>query len=128
MRNRTKIGASLVAAALLLSAPAMAQVNINVDIPGVRLPQPVYVNPQPVYVAPQPVYVQPRPIYVPSQYEQDWRERQRRALEWRNNPQNHGHVVSMDAHERKEERKANKHYYKELKKQNKHNKHKEHDD
>lgn len=44
------------------------------------------------------VITQPRPIYVQPQYETDWRERQVRAAAWRNNPANHGQLVSTAAH------------------------------
>jgi len=63
--------------ALLAAAPAMARVDvdINVGVPGAYiapapygpppryLGSPVYVQPAPVYVQPAPVYVQPRPYY-----------------------------------------------------------------
>lgn len=77
----------LAGAALLAAAPAMARVDvdINVGVPGAYvapapygpppryLGPPVYVQPGPVYVQPAPIYVQPRPLY-----REDWRER-----EWR---------------------------------------------
>jgi hypothetical protein len=49
------------AALLFVAAPAMARVDVGVNI---GVPGPVYVQPQPVYVQPRPVYVQPRPYYV----------------------------------------------------------------
>lgn len=104
MKNYLGSAAGLIAAGLLLAAPAMAQVNVHVDIPGVYVPA--------------PVYVQPRPVYIQPEYENDWRERQQRAIEWRDNPQNHGQHVSAAAHERNNQRKAYK----------KHHKNKKHDD
>ncbi|RYZ53612.1 hypothetical protein [Noviherbaspirillum suwonense] len=72
----------LAGAALLAAAPAMARVDvdINVGVPGAYiapapygpppryLGPPAYVQPGPVYVQPAPVYVQPRPIY-----REEWR-------------------------------------------------------
>ncbi len=52
--------------ALLLSlSPAMAAVDVNINLPGA--PAPVFVQPRPVYIQPQPVYVEPRPVYIPAQ-------------------------------------------------------------
>lgn len=106
MKNHTGILAAILSAgALLMAAPAMSQVNIHVDVPGVNVPQ--------------PIYVQPRPVYIQPEYENDWRERQRRAAEWRENPRNHGQAVSAAAHERNA--------YKKSHKGNKHHKHDKHD-
>jgi len=82
----------LAGAALLTAAPAMARVDvdINVGVPGAYvapapygpppryLGPPAYVQPGAVYVQPAPVYVQPRPVY-----REDWREREWREREWR---------------------------------------------
>ncbi len=82
----------LAGAALLTAAPAMARVDvdINVGVPGAYvapapygpppryLGPPAYVQPGTVYVQPAPVYVQPRPVY-----REDWREREWREREWR---------------------------------------------
>lgn len=107
MKKALSVSAGLIAGATLLLAAssAMAEnvgVDINVGVPG------VYVQPQPVYVQPRTVYVQPRPVYIQPQYENDWRERQVRAVEWRDNPRNHGQAVSAAAHERNDERKHGK--------------------
>jgi hypothetical protein len=58
--------AAIGATVMFSAAPAMARVNVDLNIggPAVVYPAPVYVQPQPVYVQPQPVYVQPRPVYV----------------------------------------------------------------
>lgn len=99
MKTYLTVVAALVASVtvMLAAAPAVAaSVDINIGVPR-------------VVVQPQPVYVQPRPVYVQAQHEHDWRERQLRAIEWRDNPDNHGH-----AHERNDARKS---------KHNKHNKH-----
>lgn len=88
--------AALIAGATLMLAamPAVAaSVDVNIGVPR-------------VYVQPQPVYVTPRPVYVQPQYERDWRERQVRAIEWRDNPNNHGHEVSAAAHARNDVRKS----------------------
>src|SRR5258707_1005723 len=109
MKKYLAIAAGLIGGAtlLLVAAPAMARVNvdINVGLPGIYVePEPVYVQPRPVYVQPepvyayppQPVYVQPRPIYVqprpvyvyPHPYyfhrerENHWREHELRARYW----------------------------------------------
>lgn len=95
----TAVAAGLLAGAALMltAAPAMASsVAINIGVPG-------------VIVEPQPVYIQPRPVYVQPQYESDWRERQVRAIEWRDSPRNHGQQVSEDAHERNHARKHGHH-------------------
>lgn len=52
------------------------------------------------------IEIQPRPWYVPAQYESDWRARQLRAIQWRDNPNNHGKAVSAAAHQRNAARKA----------------------
>lgn len=91
----TAVATGLIAGATLMltAGPANAtSVDINIGVPG-------------VIVQPQPVYVQPRPIYIQPQYESDWRERQVRAVEWRDNPRNHGQAVSEEAHERNYDRK-----------------------
>lgn len=108
MKKYLAIAAGLIggAALLLVAAPAMARVNvdINVGLPGVYVepapvyvqPEPVYMQPEPVYVQPPPVYVQPRPIYVQprpvyaypypyylrSERENHWREHELRARYW----------------------------------------------
>lgn len=68
MNKSLTVGAGILAAATLLfaAAPAMARVDVdlNIGVPVYGAPAPVYVQPQPVYVQPQPVYVQPRPVYV----------------------------------------------------------------
>jgi hypothetical protein len=128
MKKFLFISAGPIACATLLlaaSSAMAANVDISIGVPGVYAqPQPVYVQPQPVYVQPRTVYVQPRPVYVQPQYENDWRERQVRAAEWRDNPRNHGQVVSASAHERNDERKHEKERHKE----DKHHGHDRHDD
>lgn len=80
------------AALMIAIAPAMAAgVDINIGFPG--------------------VVVQERPVYIQPQYETDWRERQTRALQWRDNPKNHGHVVKAAAHAGKPDKK-HKHKHK----------------
>jgi hypothetical protein len=104
MKIYLTVTASLLAGATLMLAtvPAVAaNVDVNIGVPG-------------VYVQPQPVYVQPRPVYIQPQYESDWRDRHVRAVEWRDNPRNHGQVVSANAHARNDIRKS------------KHKKHKHH--
>jgi hypothetical protein len=69
MKKYLAIAAGLIGGAVLLlvAAPAMARVNvdINVGLPGIYMePEPVYVQPRPVYVQPEPVYVQPEPVYA----------------------------------------------------------------
>lgn len=51
---------------IMIAMPAMAQVDINVNLgtPAVPPAPVIYTTPAPVYVQPQPVYVQPRPVYV----------------------------------------------------------------
>jgi hypothetical protein len=120
MKKLSSISAGVIAGAALLvavSSAMAANVDINIGIPG------VYVQPQPVYVQPQPVYVQPRPVYVHPQYENDWRQRQVRAVEWRDDPRNHGQYVSAAAHERNDERKHGKDKHKEHKHKDKHHGH-----
>ncbi len=101
MNKYLKIAATgLVASAALMltAAPAVAaSVDVRIGVPT-------------VVVQPQPVYVQPRPVYIQPQYESEWRERQVRAVEWRDNPQNHGQAVSAAAHSRNDARKHNKHH------------------
>jgi hypothetical protein len=89
----------LAGAALLIAAPAMARVDvdINVGVPGAYVapspygPPPRYIAPPPRYIAPPPVYgapsygyvqpgtvyVQPGPVYVQPRplYRDEWRER-----------------------------------------------------
>lgn len=61
MKKTLGISAGILAGALLLSAaPAMARVDVDVQL---GVPAPVYVAPAPVY-APRPVYVAPRPVPV----------------------------------------------------------------
>lgn len=90
MKKYHAIAAGLLLGATLMlgAAPAMARVDVgvNIGIPGLYVqpapvyvqPQPYYVEPEPVYVQPRPVYMQPRPVYVqpePVYIEQrDWRE------------------------------------------------------
>jgi hypothetical protein len=68
MNKFLSMTAGILAGATLLfaAAPAMARVDVdlNIGVPVYGAPQPVYVQPRPVYVQPQPVYVQPRPVYV----------------------------------------------------------------
>jgi hypothetical protein len=97
MKKSLAVAAGWIASATLMLAAVpgfAAGIDINVFVPG-------------VVVQPQPVYVQPRPVYILPQYEHDWRERQSRAIEWRDNPHNHGQVVSAAAHERNDARKQN---------------------
>lgn len=67
MKKYLAISAGLLAGTVMMlsAAPAMARVNVdvNIGVPGVFYPAPVYVQPRPVYVQPRPVYVQPRPVY-----------------------------------------------------------------
>lgn len=65
-------GAVLLAAAVPASASDRVNWSLNIGVPGVIYPAPVYapppavyVRPEPVYVEPPPVYYQPRPVYVP---------------------------------------------------------------
>lgn len=58
---KAAVAAAIGATVLFSATPAMARVNVDVNIGG---PGPVYVHPHPVYVQPRPVYVQPRPVYV----------------------------------------------------------------
>lgn len=95
MKKSFGAAAGLIAAVTLMltAAPAMARVNIdlNIGVPGgyaqpgpVHVhpspvyvqPPPVYVHPRPGYVEPRPVYVHPRPGYMEQQHHRDWRERQ----------------------------------------------------
>jgi hypothetical protein len=96
MKKSLAVASWIASAALMLAAvPGFAAgIDINVIVPG-------------VVVQPQPVYVQPRPVYILPQYEHDWRERQLRAVEWRDSPHNHGHAVSAAAHERNDAHKKN---------------------
>lgn len=107
MKNYLTVAASLLAGATLMLAavPATAAttVDVNIGVPG------VVVQPRPVYVQPRTVYVQPRTVFVQPDYDREWSERRVRAVEWRDNPQNHGQAVSAAAHERNDVRKGNKH-------------------
>ncbi|KAF3996815.1 PXPV repeat protein [Glaciimonas immobilis] len=88
MKKIISIAAGLLASAALLMAasPAMAHVDVgvNIGLPGIFVaPEPVYVQPEPVYIAPRPIYVQPRPVYlqprpvyIEQQQEPEWRGRQ----------------------------------------------------
>lgn len=104
MKNYLVFTVGLCASATLLFAavPAFASsVDIILNVPG-------------VYAAPQAVYVEPRPVYVLPQYEQDWRQRQHRAIEWRDAPHNHWQAVSdaryeHDWHEEHQYKHKNKH-------------------
>ncbi|GAC1328187.1 MAG: hypothetical protein NVSMB28_25030 [Collimonas sp.] len=71
-------GIMATATLMMLTAPAMAgvDVGVNIGLPG------VYVQPRPVYVQPEAVYVQTRPVYIQPEYEQDWHERHMRARQW----------------------------------------------
>jgi hypothetical protein len=64
MKKYLAISAGLLAGTVMMltAAPAMARVNVdlNVGLPGVFVPAPVYVQPRPVYVQPRPVYYAPR--------------------------------------------------------------------
>jgi hypothetical protein len=90
MKKLLTAAAALIAGAVLTltASPAMARVDVgvNIGVPGVYAPAPVYVppptvvvQPRPVYVPPAPVVVQPRPVYVqPAPVYVDrpyWRER-----------------------------------------------------
>lgn len=72
MKKYLAISAGLLAGTVMMlsAAPAMARVNVdlNIGVPGVLYPAPVYVQPRPVYVQPRPVYVQPSPIYYEPRY------------------------------------------------------------
>ncbi len=83
------------AISMLATMPATAaDIDINIGIPT--------------------VITQLRPVYVQPQYETDWRERQARAAAWRNNPANHGQIVSNAAHSHVVHKKVmhNKHHHK----------------
>jgi hypothetical protein len=103
--NYLAIVTSLMAGATLMLAAApgvAASIDINIGVPVIA-------------VQPQPVYVQPRPVYIEAQHEievqhdNDWRERQARAAEWRDNPRNHGQAVSASVHARNDARKGKHH-------------------
>lgn len=88
--NRTLVSLAerlIAGVALMLSmAPALAaSVDVNIGFPG--------------------IVVEQRPVYVQPQYENDWRERQVRARQWRDNPINHGHMVNTAAPGRKMDKK-----------------------
>ncbi|MDQ9169400.1 hypothetical protein Q8A64_03135 [Oxalobacteraceae bacterium R-40] len=85
----TVLAAGFITSAISMFATvpsAAASVDINIGVPT--------------------VVTQARPVYVHPQYESDWRERQARAAAWRNNPANHGQVVSTAAHNHAEHKKA----------------------
>lgn len=70
MKKLLAAAGTLTCATLMLAAPAMARVNVDlhvgVGLPGVYVyPAPVYAHPQPMYVQPYPVYVHPAPVYAP---------------------------------------------------------------
>jgi hypothetical protein len=98
MKKYLTVAAGLIAGATLMLAAGpgfAATVDVNVVVPGVVLQT-------------QPIYMQPRPTYIHPQYEVDWRERQLRAIEWRDNPNNHGQAVSAAAHARNDVRKGSR--------------------
>ncbi len=72
MKKYLAITAGLLAGTVMMlsATPAMARINVdvNVGIPGVFVPAPVYAQPRPVYVQPRPVYMQPRPVYYTPEY------------------------------------------------------------
>ena len=86
---RSGILTLLTGVALLATAPAMARVDVDIQVgvpggyiapapygpPPRYLGPPAYVQPGPVYVQPGPVYVQPGPVYVQPRpvYRDDWR-------------------------------------------------------
>lgn len=95
------ISTLLAGVALLAAAPAIARVDIDINVgmpggyytpapygpppryfgpPAYVQPGPVYVQPGAVYVQPGSVYAQPGPVFVQPRpiYREDWRER-----EWR---------------------------------------------
>lgn len=78
MNKTFSISAGILAGAALLfaAAPAMARVDVdlNIGLPG----GPVYVQQQPVYVEARPVYVQPRPYYVEERHHQHRRHHHKR--------------------------------------------------
>jgi len=93
MKKYVSVAAGFLVRVLLIAvtAPAVAAtIDINVGTPAV--------------VQQPPVYMMPRPVYVRQQYESDWRERQLRAIEWRDNPANHGQTVNASMHARKSKR------------------------
>jgi hypothetical protein len=99
MKKYLTIAAGVIASATLMfaAAPVVAtNIDVNIGVPA-------------VVVQPQPVYVQPRPVYIRQQYENEWRERQVRAIEWRDYPENHGQEVSAAVHARNDARKNKGH-------------------
>jgi hypothetical protein len=77
MKKSHIISAALVAgAALMFAAPAMARVDVDLNI---GVPGPVFVEPQPYYVQP---YYAPRPYYAPQPYyvDRDYRYRHHRRF------------------------------------------------
>lgn len=69
-------GILAVAAMMFTAAPAMARVDVDLNI---GVPGPVYyAQPQPVYVQPHPVYyTQPRPYYVDRHHHKHYRKHYR---------------------------------------------------
>ena len=91
MKKYLIVAAGFIASASLMFAAVpgiAANVDVNIVVPG--------------------VVIQQRPDYVRPQYESDWRERQVRAIEWRDNPNRHGKMVSRAAHARNDARKASR--------------------
>lgn len=88
--NKILISALLVCGATMTAAPAMARVDVDVNLgfPGIySQPAPVYVQPGPAYFRPAPVYIRPAPVYVqpaPVYYQpQRWERESWRHREWR---------------------------------------------
>jgi hypothetical protein len=72
---------------MLVAVPGFAAgIDVNIIVPG--------------------AIVQPRPVYIQPQHEHEWRERQLRAVEWRDG-HHHGHAVRTTAHEHKNAHKKN---------------------
>lgn len=107
----------LAAAALFVAAPAMARVDVdvNVGIPGAFVapapygPPPRYLAPPPAYVQPGPVYVQPGPVYVQPRpvYREEWREREWREREWRHRHNGRGWDRDGDGVPNRQDRRPN---------------------
>jgi hypothetical protein len=88
IKKYLSVAAGLIASAtfMLAAAPAMAggvNVDLSIGLPGLYQ--------APVYVQQAPVYVEPRPVYIQQEREHDWRERQLRARQWRQQWQEHHH-------------------------------------
>ena len=79
MNKTFTISAGILAGAALLfaAAPAMARVDVdlNIGVPG----GPVYVQQQPRYVQARPAYVHPRPYYVVERHYNHRRHKHHRA-------------------------------------------------